>query len=277
MLAEEVRAAIAETAPAASSAAAGGGRRDAASAEARSALSRAEEVLTPAVPDGAPLSAVKRFVIRALALLVAKPVLVQFALALRLRRARRGARPAAGRGRPGNRRALAPLRNPGVAPDASRGRPGCGYGPPGGTHLAGGLLTAVAGFGDSSRGVRPLRRALSRQPGGDRPGAALLSRLRARRAGPGARRRLRTRRVPRAAPGRGHSGERHRVEPDLGRGLPEGRPRGGGGRRLRAARTPPGGKARVRSWRSRSSSTGLPMGSSGSSRRRSESSRREAC
>ena len=64
MLAEEVRAAIAETAPAASSAEAG--RRDAASAEARSALSRAEEVLTPAVPEGAPLSAVKRFVIRAL-------------------------------------------------------------------------------------------------------------------------------------------------------------------------------------------------------------------
>jgi len=67
VLAEEVRAAIAETAPAASSAAAGeAGRRDAASAEARSALSRAEEVLTPAVPDGAPLSAVKRFVIRGL-------------------------------------------------------------------------------------------------------------------------------------------------------------------------------------------------------------------
>ena len=64
VLAEEVRAAIAETAPAASSAEAG--RRDAASAEARSALSQAEEVLTPAVPDGAPLSAVKRFVIRAL-------------------------------------------------------------------------------------------------------------------------------------------------------------------------------------------------------------------
>jgi len=66
VLAEEVRAAIAETAPAAPSAAGEGGRRDAASAEARSALSRAEEVLTPAVPDGAPLSALKRFVIRAL-------------------------------------------------------------------------------------------------------------------------------------------------------------------------------------------------------------------
>ena len=66
VLAEEVRAAIAETAPAAPSAAGEGGRRDAASAEARSALSRAEEVLTPAVPDGAPLSAVKRFVIRSL-------------------------------------------------------------------------------------------------------------------------------------------------------------------------------------------------------------------
>ena len=64
VLAEEVRAAIAETAPAASLAESG--HRNAASAEARSALSRAEEVLTPAVPDGAPLSAVKRFVIRSL-------------------------------------------------------------------------------------------------------------------------------------------------------------------------------------------------------------------
>ena len=63
MLAEEVRAAIAETAPVSSAEA---GRRDAASAEARSALSRAEEVLTPAVPEGAPLAAVKRFLIRAL-------------------------------------------------------------------------------------------------------------------------------------------------------------------------------------------------------------------
>ena len=66
VLAEEVRAAIAETAPAASAAAGEAGHRNAASAEARSALSRAEEVLTPAVPDGAPLSAVKRFVIRSL-------------------------------------------------------------------------------------------------------------------------------------------------------------------------------------------------------------------
>ena len=64
VLAEEVRAAIAETAPAASLAESG--HRNPASAEARSALSRAEEVLTPAVPDGAPLSAVKRFVIRSL-------------------------------------------------------------------------------------------------------------------------------------------------------------------------------------------------------------------
>jgi SAM-dependent methyltransferase len=63
VLAEEVRAAIAETAPAA---AASAPRGDPASAEARSALSRAEEALTPAVPDGAPLAAVKRIAIRAL-------------------------------------------------------------------------------------------------------------------------------------------------------------------------------------------------------------------
>jgi SAM-dependent methyltransferase len=63
VLAEEVRAAIAEVSPA--SAAAPGPGADPLSAGARSALSRAEEVLTPAVPDGAPLSAVKRLAIRA--------------------------------------------------------------------------------------------------------------------------------------------------------------------------------------------------------------------
>ncbi len=66
VLAEEVRAAIAEAAPAGSAASGADGRGDSASAETRSALSRAEEVLTPAVPDGAPLSAAKRFAIRAL-------------------------------------------------------------------------------------------------------------------------------------------------------------------------------------------------------------------
>ncbi len=65
VLAEEVRAAIAEATPAASASAANG-PRDPSSAETRSALSRAEEVLTPAVPEGAPLSAAKRFAIRAL-------------------------------------------------------------------------------------------------------------------------------------------------------------------------------------------------------------------
>jgi SAM-dependent methyltransferase len=65
VLAEEVRAAIAEAAPAASASAANGPGGPS-SAETRSALSRAEEVLTPAVPDGAPLSAAKRIAIRAL-------------------------------------------------------------------------------------------------------------------------------------------------------------------------------------------------------------------
>ncbi len=66
VLAEEVRAAIAESAPAGSAASGADGRGDSASAETRSSLSRAEGVLTPAVPDGAPLSAAKRFAIRAL-------------------------------------------------------------------------------------------------------------------------------------------------------------------------------------------------------------------
>src|SRR5262249_31769118 len=64
VLAEEIRAAIADTAPA--GAPAGPSPRDPASSQARSALSRAEEVLTPAVPDEAPLAAVKRLAIRAM-------------------------------------------------------------------------------------------------------------------------------------------------------------------------------------------------------------------
>ena len=62
VLAEEIRAAIAETAPGPG----GGAPEDPASQQARVSLRRAEEVLTPSVPDQAPLSAVKRLVIRAL-------------------------------------------------------------------------------------------------------------------------------------------------------------------------------------------------------------------
>jgi SAM-dependent methyltransferase len=62
-LAEEIRAAIAEAAPEP-------GRpeapSDSAAAEARTALRRASEVMTPSVPEGAPLAAVKRAAIRAL-------------------------------------------------------------------------------------------------------------------------------------------------------------------------------------------------------------------
>jgi SAM-dependent methyltransferase len=63
VLADEVRAAIAETAPPAVS---GGGRDDAASEGVRTALARAEDVLTPAVPEGAPLSGLKSLAVRAL-------------------------------------------------------------------------------------------------------------------------------------------------------------------------------------------------------------------
>ncbi len=63
VLAEEVRAAIAETAPAAASTAS---RGDASSESARAALARAEEVMTPAVPDDSPLAGLKRLAIRAL-------------------------------------------------------------------------------------------------------------------------------------------------------------------------------------------------------------------
>ena len=62
VLAEEVRAAIAEASP---SAPPPDDRGDPLSATVRSSLSRAEEVLTPAIPEDAPLSAAKRFLIRA--------------------------------------------------------------------------------------------------------------------------------------------------------------------------------------------------------------------
>ena len=62
VLADEVRAAIAETAPEPGVA---GGRGDPATADARGALRRAEDVLTPSVPDDAPLAPLKRLAIRA--------------------------------------------------------------------------------------------------------------------------------------------------------------------------------------------------------------------
>jgi SAM-dependent methyltransferase len=60
VLADEIRAAIAETAPGPG----GDAPEDPASQAARVALRRAEEVLTPSVPDGAPLSALKKLAIR---------------------------------------------------------------------------------------------------------------------------------------------------------------------------------------------------------------------
>src|SRR5262245_10244965 len=62
VLADEIRAAIAETSPAPSRDV----PEDPSSQAARVALRRAEEMLTPAVPDEAPLAAVKRLAIRAL-------------------------------------------------------------------------------------------------------------------------------------------------------------------------------------------------------------------
>ena len=122
VLAEEVRAAIAETAPAASRRrgrsrppkrrerggalrpVAGGGGPDAGRSRRRPAL-RGQTLRDPLAPFP-----------------VAKPVLVQLSLPRGLRRPGRGARPAARRGLAWDRRALAPRRNPGVAPDA-RSRP----------------------------------------------------------------------------------------------------------------------------------------------------------
>jgi O-antigen chain-terminating methyltransferase len=63
VLADEVRAAIAETSPAPRDASDAG---DPATAEARRLLSQASELVTPAVPRGAPLEPVKRLAIRAL-------------------------------------------------------------------------------------------------------------------------------------------------------------------------------------------------------------------
>jgi O-antigen chain-terminating methyltransferase len=63
VLADEIRAAIAETAPEPGSLREAG---DPSTADARAALRRASEVLTPSVPSGAPLEPVKRLAIRAL-------------------------------------------------------------------------------------------------------------------------------------------------------------------------------------------------------------------
>jgi SAM-dependent methyltransferase len=63
ILADEIRAAIAETAPEP-----GAGRTadDSVTGPARAALDRAADVMTPSVPSGAPLEPVKRFAIRAM-------------------------------------------------------------------------------------------------------------------------------------------------------------------------------------------------------------------
>ena len=63
VLADEIRAAIAETAPEPDGLRQGG---DPATSQARAALGRASDVLTPSVPSGAPLEPVKRLAIRAL-------------------------------------------------------------------------------------------------------------------------------------------------------------------------------------------------------------------
>ncbi len=63
VLADEIRAAIAETAPEPGSLREAG---DPSTADARAALRRASEVLTPSVPSGTPLEPVKRLAIRAL-------------------------------------------------------------------------------------------------------------------------------------------------------------------------------------------------------------------
>lgn len=66
VLADEIRAAIAETAPEPPGSR---GLGDPATSEARVALGRASDVLTPSVPAGAPLEPVKRLAIRALRVL----------------------------------------------------------------------------------------------------------------------------------------------------------------------------------------------------------------
>src|ERR1700682_4797779 len=62
VLAEEIRAAIAEVSPEPT---APSGAADSGTARARGALRRAEDVLTPSVPDDAPVAPLKRLAIRA--------------------------------------------------------------------------------------------------------------------------------------------------------------------------------------------------------------------
>ena len=235
VLAEEIRAAIAETAPAPGEPRDGEGT---ATAPARASMRRAAEALTPSVPAGAPLEPVKRLAIRALRFLLAQPVDVQFALARRLgpggRRSRspaRGKRAPLGRARP-------PRGRPGGAPDA--GRIGRRRGEP----ARGGHGPGRSRRGVPVRGLRVVRGAIPRQPRTDRKRPALVPGSSPGRGGARAGRRLRTGRVPAPLEGRGRRRLRHRVEPNLGGELSSRRPGRRGGGRARVAGGPARGAAR---------------------------------
>ena len=233
VLADEIRAAIAETAPDP------GAVREAvdpATAAARSSLARASQVLTPSVPRGAALEPVKRLGVRALRFLwrnqsgfnsLSLDASSRLADAIE-RMGRQIGELARRAGVQESRLTLAEGAAPGAPTAVGVAAPDPG---PHSAALPAGVYALFeerfrGSPAEVARGQRFLRR--------DAPGSART----------GARRRVRAGRVPAAPRGRRHHGLGRRVESGDGRGLPVRGPRRRASRRARGARTEGPGIAR---------------------------------
>ncbi len=202
------------------------GRGRSGTARARGALRRSEDVLTPSIPDDAPLAPLKRMVIRAARFLWRnQSSFNSLSLAASSELADRS-RPPARRDLPRGGRARASRGHSGVAADprrvrsrvCTRPRRGGGSRP-----AAGGLPAGVyALFEERFRGSPAAIAEAS---------ASTWTFSRTSRAGPG--RGMRSRRVPATAPVGRNPRQRNRVQPGHRRRLPS----RGAGRRRRATRS----------------------------------------
>ena len=270
VLADEIRAAIAETAPRRATPRGGAPDRIHGAPGARR-LSKAAEVLTPSVPAGAPLGRPNGWPSGRCGFsgATSRP-------STRCRWPRRRARRHGSTGfRRGDRDELA--RRMGIQEARLDGgrvatpRPAA----PGGCAADGhaprrGRASRPASTRSSRSAFAAARQEIAR-------GQRFYLELLRGSSGPGARRRLRARRVSRAAQGGGHRPQRRRIEPRLRRSRRARGPLGRGGRRPRASRRPIRRASSARSWRSRSSSTGRPRRSSASCSSRAARSRPGAC